>query len=167
MFLAISNVLSIVMLFALGIKSRLFYAVSIFGYIPFYIGTIFYFKPSKVPLSTADGQATSKTLSCPKCRTDNATRCMIHTLWIRNDFNPNWHIWKCPNCEIELTVSSETKKLVQMTSLVLLVIFVGSALGQFIPGVVFAFAGFLVIPSVMLGYSGRLIEFTGKKEKWW
>jgi len=137
-FLAISNVISILMFFALGIKNGLFYLLSIFGYIPFYIGTIMYFKPSKVPQITTDGQMASKTLACPKCHADNTTRCMIHTVWVRNNFSPNWHVWKCPNCEIELTISAETKKQVQLTSLVLLVIFVGSGVGQFLPGVLFA-----------------------------
>lgn len=166
-FFLISNVMSVAMLFALGIKSSLFYALAIFGYIPFYIGTILYFKSPKNLQTATDGGTAAKTLSCPKCRADNTTRCMIHTVWIRNDFNPNSHVWKCPNCEIELTISAETKKQVQITSFVLLVVFVGSAFGQFIPGVLFAFGGFLIIPSIMLGYSGRLIEFTGKKEKWW
>lgn len=157
-FLAISNVMTVIIFYALGIQNSLLFLLSIFGYIPFYIGTIMYFKPSAVLQSAPDNQSVVKTLSCPKCRADNTTRCMIHTVWVRNDFNPNWRIWKCPNCEIELTISLESKKRIMITSIILVVVFLISILNQFIPGVLFAFGGFLIIPSIMLGYSGRLIE---------
>lgn len=165
--LIVSNLLSVVLLAVLGVKNQLFYYLSIFGYIPFYVGTILYFKPAKKRELGVSSSESAKTLSCPKCRADNTTRCLIHTVWIRNTFNPNWHIWKCPQCETELTISRETKNSLRFAGVFLVIVLIYFFVNQFVLGALLMLFSFVVVPSIMLGYSGKLVEVTDEKERWW
>lgn len=165
LFLVLSNVITLLLLHLFNVPKYI-YAVFIITLLPIYILAFAYYQKS-TPVNSPDPSNTKKCLACPKCGADNFTRCMIHTAWVRNGFDPNWNIWECPNCGTELTLSQKTKKTGMIASIIFFICFIGFGLFQFIDGFLILIPGYYIFSGILMGYAGELEIFTGTKERWW